>query len=444
MVISIRKKQNMRDSIGFKNFSKIHRIFIHRISGLFLPLFVLIFLLYGGYKALQNTHTEALNTENRNPEQIPQLHSLSEFVGRDYQTQMENALPDQFPANQYVKKLYYGATNKALLKLFNHTFSFSDHYVSFRNKFYLYGKKDNLYIIANRHQFTPTKRKLLNEFASTVNQALKDNPQTNFYMYYVTLDRDIRFDNASKSGFWDYLSSRLELPPTHTDELHVSSFEDYQKYFMRTDHHWSYQGIYEAYTQLYNILGLESQGETQLKPIEKSPDPAQNPGKCQYERDGKTILVSKHYCDSRGRMTGSMDLFQEPFRAYRYQFPPMVITVEGEKVGFGDEESFFNGVRPEDQLRYREFYGYNNAETIFTTERDSRPNILVFGNSYFKPLLKMIASHYHQTYSIDLRYYKDVKKHEFNINEYIQEHQINEVLFIINILFIDDYHTIEL
>ena len=37
-----------------------------------------------------------------------------------------------------------------------------------------------------------------------------------------------------------------------------------------------------------------------------------------------------------------------------------------------------------------------------------------------------------------------VKKHEFNINEYIQEHQINEVLFIINILFIDDYHTIEL
>lgn len=53
----------MRHSIGIKNlrnYTGIHRIF-HRISGLFLPLFVFIFLLYGGYKALQNTHTEILS-----------------------------------------------------------------------------------------------------------------------------------------------------------------------------------------------------------------------------------------------------------------------------------------------------------------------------------------------------------------------------------------------
>ena len=396
----------MGHGFGFKNFRRfadIPGIILHRISGLFLPLFVFLFLVIAGFKALQNTHTEALYTENRNPNLIPQLHSLSEFVNSDYQTQMENALPDQFPANQYVKNLYYGVTNRALLKLSNQIFSFSDYYVSFRNKIYLYGKKDSLYLIANRHNFTLNKAKLLNEFASTINQSVLDNPHVSFYMYYVTLDRDIRFDNDSKSGFWEYLLSRMDLPPTHTDELHVSSFEDYKKYFMRTDHHWSYKGIYEAYTQLYNMLGLESQGETQLKPIEKSPDPTLNPVKCQYESDGKTILVSTSYSDSRSRITGSLELFQEPFKAYRYQFPPMVITVEGEKIEMGDEESFFNGDRPENQLRYREFYGYNNAETIFTTKRDSRPNILVFGNSYFKPLLKMIASHYHQTYSIYLR-----------------------------------------
>ena len=139
-----------------------------------------------------------------------------------------------------------------------------------------------------------------------------------------------------------------------------------------------------------------------------------------------------------------MDLFQEPFKAYRYLFPPMVITVEGGKVEYGDEESFFNGIKPDNELTYSHFYGHDYPEIIFTTERDLRPNILVFGNSFDNPLLKMIASHYHQTYSIDLRYYKDVKKHEFNLNEYIQEHQINDVLFIINFIFIGDYHTIEL
>ena len=110
----------------FLNTSVPSRLIIHLISGMFLPLFVFLFLFIGGYKALQNTHTQALYTENRYPEKITQLQSLSEFVNRDYQKQIEKALSDQIPANQYVKKSYYGVTNRALLKIFNHMFSFKN------------------------------------------------------------------------------------------------------------------------------------------------------------------------------------------------------------------------------------------------------------------------------------------------------------------------------
>ena len=82
-------------------------------------------------------------------------------------------------------------------------------------------------------------------------------------------------------------------------------------------------------------------------------------------------------------------------------------------------------------------YGDDVGELIFDTGRRERPNILVMGESYDNAVLKLLAGHYNQLHSIDLRHYETQKGYAFNMSEYIRKNDISTVLFLGNIgLFI--------
>ena len=64
-----------------------------------------------------------------------------------------------------------------------------------------------------------------------------------------------------------------------------------------------------------------------------------------------------------------------------------------------------------------------------------KDNILIIGESYDNAVLKLIATHYNKTFSIDLRYYEHIFGEKFNFAEYVKENEITKVLFIGNIDF---------
>jgi hypothetical protein len=70
----------------------------------------------------------------------------------------------------------------------------------------------------------------------------------------------------------------------------------------------------------------------------------------------------------------------------------------------------------------------------FSFENDSGRNLLILGSSFRYALDPLLASHYNNTYGIDLRYFTD-----FSLSEFLAENNVDDVLFIANnhILFQD-------
>lgn len=194
----------------------------------------------------------------------------------------------------------------------------------------------------------------------------------------------------------------------------INSFADYQSWFYKTDHHWNYKGSYRAYRQILELLGCNEQP---LEPID-------------------TVTVSQSFAGSK---TPDMNgLFTEDFTVYQFQFPQMEISINKNPVSdYGDAKSFLDRNRTD--VTYGNFYGGDDGEIIFDTHNTEKENILLIGESYDNAVLKLVASHYHRTHSIDLRNYKAFLGQDFHLGQYIQENNISKVLLIGNI----DYFVME-
>ena len=73
------------------------------------------------------------------------------------------------------------------------------------------------------------------------------------------------------------------------------------------------------------------------------------------------------------------------------------------------------------------------GEIIFDTGRTDRENVLVIGESYDNAILKLLASHFGRTYSVDLRYYRNYLGSDFSLSDYLRRNSITKVLLIGNV-----------
>ena len=114
----------------------------------------------------------------------------------------------------------------------------------------------------------------------------------------------------------------------------------------------------------------------------------------------------------------------------------MTICQNGEKTkDFGMQNEYFEKKADLPPVTYGKFYGGDMGEIIFDTGNTEKDSILVLGESYDNAILKLLASHFDKTYSVDMRFYKAYMGNDFNISEFVKEHSIDTVLFIGNIDF---------
>jgi hypothetical protein len=151
------------------------------------------------------------------------------------------------------------------------------------------------------------------------------------------------------------------------------------------------------------------------------------------------VTLSGAFSGSKALTTGTQGVLTESVTAYAYPYPSMSVTINGEPAqDYGDATSFLDGSNT-DSPSYIGLYGDDYGEIIFDTGLTDRENILVVGESYDNAILKLLASHYNRTYSVDLRYYETSMNTSFQLKEYLEEHDIQKVLLIGNI----DYYTME-
>jgi hypothetical protein len=349
--------------------------------------------------------------ENRYANQVS-APTLSSYLDGSFQDSVEDALSDQVQLAEVMKKDYNTVSNKCLSVVFHRLVALHPNTYISLGDCYLY----NQYITyATRTLSDMTDS--LDQKAANLNRCFAAYPDVDFYAFYIEKDTDINFETGEKVGASDYMLDQLQLPDSHKDIFRINSFEEFSDQFYETDHHWNYKGSYQGYLQLHSLLGIT---EPALEPT-------------------GTVTLSGSLSGSKALVTGTQGVLTESFTAYTYAYPSMSITVNGEPAeDYGDAAGFLDGSNTE-TLSYSSFYGSDNGETIFDTGNSDRENILVIGESYDNAILKLLASHYGRTYSIDLRNYESSMGESFHLKKYLEEHDIHKVLLIGNI----DYYTME-
>lgn len=379
---------------------------LHRL----LPILMLSFLLLGLVRTF--CFPEDINYyENRSANKAPRF-TLYNFCSSAFQDDMEDALNDQIPFAQRMKSLY-NQTDTALLSrmLWSNLERFPGQYIQFKNMMLFHTGGEIFVTYPTVIMENITSR--LDDKADFLNTRFANHPELDFYLYFIEKDTDIYFPSGYKPGTYEYFSRLLSLPEERMGRFSVDSFAQYTQLFFRTDHHWNYRGAYEGYCQVMELLG---KADHLLTPV------------------GETTLPNPFYGSKTTYILGSSTAFQEGFSAYRFDYPEMKISVNGEDVeDYGNQSQFLSLENPTAAVTYGAYYGSDSGQIIFDTGNQEAENILVLGESFDNAILKLMASHFNQLHSIDLRNFESQNGKPFRLAEYTREHEITKVLLIGNL-----------
>ena len=122
-------------------------------------------------------------------------------------------------------------------------------------------------------------------------------------------DTDINFETGERVYADDLLFSMLNLPENRMLKYEIPDFAAFSECFYRTDHHWNYLGSYRAYRE-----------------------PAPPPRLHGYAAGTDATETLGEFSGSKAAGTG-LDIFSEPFTVYRFAYPEMTVTRNGEPAG---------------------------------------------------------------------------------------------------------------
>lgn len=378
------------------------------INGIFLGIIVL-FLLLG----LVNTlfFPDDINLlENRYANKVGKL-SIESYQDGSFQKQFRDALNDQVLLQGTMKKTYNTLTssyeNTILLKALS---GIDDRYISFKG-----GRLFGDYIVYSPYNLVDIKKSLDNK-VKNISSQVRAHKDIDFYVYYIEKDTDINLETNQKTGVYEYLEKEFGKQEIPFSGFKVQDFSEFEKNFFKTDHHWNCRGSYLGYVSVLELLGKKTD-VLQVK---------------------REMLLDYSFSGSKAKTIGATELFKEKFPVYEFDYPLMDIKIDGQVVkDYGKQLLYMSETQP--SISYGDYYGWDNGEIVFDTYNTTKENLLVIGESYDNAILKLVASHFSKTYSIDLRNYESFLGEKFSFSKYVTEHEIDKVLLIGNI----DYFTME-
>lgn len=351
--------------------------------------------------------------ENRSANKVEKF-TLETYLNGEFQRKFSDALNDQVPLQGRMKKMYNylnSSYEKGMIaKAFGEK---TERYISI---------KDGL-LFEDSLVYAPSDLEVIKQNidrkAANIESRVKEHPDIDFYIYYIEKDTDINFETNEKIGAFEYLSEALQKENIPMSALEINNFKDFERNFYKTDHHWNCYGAYQGYSEVMDLLDIN---EEILKP--------------------KKEMVLENYTlsGSKAAGIGVTGIFTESFPVYQFQYPEMDICIDGEEAeDYGRQQKYISEEGNQENFSYGEFYGWDNAEIIFDTHHTEKENLLVIGESYDNAILKLLASHFEKTYSIDLRNYERTFGSKFQFSKYVKDNQIDKVLLIGNI----DYFTMD-
>ena len=192
-------------------------------------------------------------------------------------------------------------------------------------------------------------------------------------------------------------------------EMLLQSMDTHLEDYYRTDHHWKTEGILKAYDVAYNLL---SKNFTDISEKLVVSEPM--------------ILPEVEFLGTLARKS-LYPVHGDEFAIFDADLPKCKVIDKGVEGNYDSRDEYLKGNYPLDPYTdyYGEFFGTQKGLLEYYCENDTDRNILLIGDSYARPLVALIASHYLHTYFVDLRQNQD-----FSLSDFLSNHSITDLLII--------------
>jgi len=286
--------------------------------------------------------------------------------------------------------------------------------------------RDGSRLIAGPDNFNETSRGLVEKHLANLDSLIKENPNLNFYLFYLQrlVDSPFHplnpyFPNADKGRMFSYFQANQHAGLTIT-ALKFSSLKDLLDSYFKTDHHWNIYGIQKAYEEIYEMLkskNLDLTPPLDLSNIQSVPG---------------IKFLGVYARETLYPIAG------ENFEVAPINLPSYKLTINGEPLPFRQVIDILQTELPREKYAnyYAVFNGSPQALMELENPNESTRNLLIIGSSFTRPLIPLLAAHYKHTYYIDLREYTD-----FSLSEFVASHPVDDVLIVVNdfMLYRDDW-----
>lgn len=245
------------------------------------------------------------------------------------------------------------------------------------------------------------------------NQIIQQNPTVNFFVLYVEESATAKYNPASPYfPLADQGQAIQYFEENKPKDLilakwTMNSMDEYKQYFFKTDHHWNARGSWRGYEQIYHMLQSRY---PQISPMLKP--------------DAFLPVPGVKFCGSFAR-TALAPCQPEAFEYVQVQLPPYYTYVNGFEQTVGKQAEFLAGDLPSEPYAniYGDFWGEDVGLIWYHYDNGAERNLLLISDSFSNSIDALIASHYRDTFVIDLRMYKD-----FSLSQIIAQYHIDDVL----------------
>lgn len=361
---------------------------------------------------LETEVTEVIRKEPKNAIEKIFDRYVGQFLNRSLQTVIEKSASDGFPQRLSAISLSK-AIDRVIINLVYG--NFRDPAIPADMQSGLYVMRDKSFIIREPSKYDESIRKIIDDRIENYKLIISEHPNIDFFLfYYEQLEFSAyhplnQFFKDSDRG-QSFLYFEKNIPPGFIfGKKLLSSYEEHTKYYYRTDHHWNIHGALLAYDGIYELLA-QNYPEISLP----------------LKHDDLITFPGIEFLGAFARKT-LYPIRAEKFEVLRFELPPYKIFVNGQESAYNKSIQYLAGNYSTVPYtnHYGEYFGEPEALVEYVVDNNSNRNLLIIGNSCSRPLQPMLAYHYHHTYNIDLREYKD-----FSLSKFLSNYQVDDILIL--------------
>lgn len=344
---------------------------------------------------------------------VPLQRVINEqFVMRDMLINIEKAAADQFPLRLAGIRAAKAADRLAILLAYGLMDAPAFPADMHSNILFV---REAAVLLPEPERFRESTLGVIDDRINNYQALLEAHPEINFYLFHIERIQNSEhhpmnayFEGLDAGQFANYFKDH-KPEGLLMASLAINSFDDHLRYFYQTDHHLNAHGILRAYQQIHALLQTNYPDISPLREVNRFIE-----------------LWDVKFFGTAARMS-FYPLSERLFEVVDFDLPPYQVYEFGQETTYGNSADYLAGIYPRDPYfnHYEGFYGGDRGLIEFVFESQSARNLLIFGNSYDNALVPLIASHYHHTYSVDVRYYPD-----FSLSAFLAEHAVDDILVV--------------